>query len=65
MFLRTMFPLIHVRGNVPLHQGKPVGLCLSGRGCQSRDRPEKASMAVLSTTSTSFSWVLTAVCSER
>ena len=35
-FLQRPFPLIHLKGNGPLNQGIPVGLCLWGRGCQSR-----------------------------
>lgn len=28
MFLHALFPLIHLKGNLPLKQGIPVGLCV-------------------------------------
>lgn len=36
LFLPWLFPFTRLRGTLPLNQGIPVGLCLWGRGCQSR-----------------------------
>lgn len=52
-----LFPLIHVRWNEPLKPVNTCGLVSLRVGIAKRVRPEKASMAVLSMTSSSHSFI--------
>lgn len=60
MFLHMLFPLMHLKGKSACKPGNTCGFVSVRAGTAKQDRPENASMVVLSTASTSLSRVLSA-----